>query len=127
MKNEDIKILLIEDDPFLSSMYDTKFKLEHFEVMIAPDGAEGLELAKSKNPSIILLDIMLPKVNGFDVLRELKANAKTKNIPVILLSNLSQKDEVDEGLELGAEEFVIKAYVTPTEMVNKIKNRFNLA
>jgi len=123
--DEKIKVLLVEDDPFLSSMYTTKFKMEGFEIYSANDGKTGLNLAVSEKPDIILLDIMIPEMTGFEVLEELKKREDTRDIPVILLTNLSQKDEVEKGLELGAEEYVIKAYITPTGMVDKIKSRFN--
>jgi DNA-binding response OmpR family regulator len=120
--NKDIKILLVEDDPFLLSMYSTKFEIEKFQVILADDGEKGLELAGSGKPDIILLDIMLPKMNGFEVLQKLKGDKKTANIPVILLTNLNQKNEVERGLSLGAEDYLIKAHFMPSEVVTKIKN-----
>jgi len=120
-KKDQIKILLVEDDPFLLSMYTVKFELENFKVISAEDGEKGLNLAKKENPSIILLDIMLPKKDGFEVLAELKKDENTKNIPVILLTNLSQKNEVSQGLSLGADDYLIKAHFMPSEVVDKIK------
>ncbi|MFA4941531.1 MAG: response regulator [Patescibacteria group bacterium] len=116
-----IKILLVEDDPFLLSMYNTKFELENFKVVTADDGEKGLKLALKEAPDIILLDIMLPKMDGFEVLRALKADEKVKRIPVILLTNLSQKEKVKEGLALGANDYLIKAHFMPSEVVEKIK------
>jgi len=121
MNNKDIKILLVEDDPFLLSMYSTKFELEEFKVICADDGEEGLRLAKSSAPTIILLDILMPKMDGFEVLRELKKNKLTRHIPVILLTNLNQKDEIEKGLALGADDYLIKAHFMPSEVVEKIK------
>lgn len=120
-KGEGIKILLIEDDPFLLSMYSTKFEIEKFKVVSANDGEKGLKAAKVEDPDIILLDIMMPKMNGFEVLEGLKADEKTKNIPVILLTNLNQKDEIERGLALGANDYLIKAHFMPSEVVDKIK------
>lgn len=120
-KAEKIKILLIEDDPFLLSMYSTKFELENFLVMSAEDGEKGLALAKETNPDIILLDILLPKMNGFEVLEKLKTDSHTSNVPVILLTNLNQKDEIERGLSLGADDYLIKAHFMPSEVVAKIK------
>jgi DNA-binding response OmpR family regulator len=120
-KNSQIKILLVEDDPFLLSMYTVKFELENFSVITAEDGEKGLNLAKKEKPKIILLDIMLPKKDGFEVLTELKKDEATKNIPVILLTNLSQKKEVAQGLSLGANDYLIKAHFMPSEVVEKIK------
>lgn len=120
-KNSQIKILLVEDDPFLLSMYTVKFELENFSVISAEDGEKGINLAKKEKPSIILLDIMLPKKDGFEVLEELKKDDVTKSIPVILLTNLSQKTEVSKGLALGADDYLIKAHFMPSEVVDKIK------
>ena len=123
--NNKIKILLIEDDPLLLNMYAAKFELENFNVVTAEDGEKGLKLATSISPDIILLDILLPKINGFEVLKLLKENEEVKNIPVILLTNLSQKDEVKQGLSLGAEDYLIKAHFMPSEVVEKIKKIIN--
>lgn len=120
-----IKILLIEDDPFLLSMYNTKFEMENFKVVTADDGEKGLKLAQKEAPDIILLDIMLPKMDGFGVLRALRADEKMKRIPVILLTNLSQKEKVKEGLALGADDYLIKAHFMPSEVVEKIKKLIN--
>ncbi len=119
--NKQIKILLIEDDPFLLSMYSSKFELENFNIVCADDGLKGLAMSKTENPDIILLDIMLPKINGFEVLKKIKENDGTKNIPVILLTNLNQKDEYELGMSLGAADYLIKAHYLPSEVVAKIK------
>jgi DNA-binding response OmpR family regulator len=121
-KNEDqIKIALVEDDPFLSSMYSTKFEMEGFKVVLAADGEKGIEMIRQEKPDLVLLDILMPKKNGFDVLREVKADKEIQNIPVILLSNLNQANEVDHGKELGAADFLIKAHYMPSEVVDRIK------
>ncbi|MFH0923406.1 MAG: response regulator [Candidatus Falkowbacteria bacterium] len=120
-RNKKVKILIIEDDSFLLSMYATKFSLENFEVIAAEDGEKGLKSAFKELPDIILLDIFLPKKDGFDVLKELKDNESTKKIPVILLTNLSQKSEIEQGLSMGAEDYLIKAHFMPSEVVGKIK------
>ena len=121
MAKENIKILLVEDDTFLVEMYTTKFELEGFEVLSAEDGKKGLEMAAKDNPDIILLDILMPKMDGFEVLDELQKDAKTKDIPVILLTNLGQKDDVKKGFEKGAVGYLIKAHFMPSEVVDKIK------
>ncbi|MDD5031959.1 MAG: response regulator [Patescibacteria group bacterium] len=120
-----IKILLVEDDPFLLSMYNTKFELESFKVVTAEDGEKGLKLALKELPDVILLDIMLPRMDGFEVLKALKADKRTSRIPVILLTNLSQKEKVKEGLSLGADDYLIKAHFMPSEVVEKIKKLIN--
>lgn len=123
--NKQIKILLVEDDSFLLSMYSTKFELENFEVVIAEDGEKGWKLAQKEAPDIILLDIKLPKMDGFEVLKKIKNTDDTANIPVILLTNLSQKEDKDKGLEMGADDYLVKAHYMPSEVVGKIKKLIN--
>lgn len=124
-EKEKVKILIIEDDSFLLSMYATKFELENFEVVTAEDGEKGLKMAIKEMPAIILLDILLPKMNGFEVLKNLKENFATKEIKVILLTNLSQRGEVEQGLEMGAVDYLIKAHFMPSEVVEKVKKILN--
>ncbi len=114
-------LLLVEDDTFLAGMYVTKLTMEHFRVELATDGESGLAKALAVKPDLILLDILLPKMNGFDVLRKLKGDPTTKNVPVILLTNLGQKSDVTQGLDLGAADYLIKAHFMPSEVVDKIK------
>jgi DNA-binding response OmpR family regulator len=116
-----IHILLIEDDVFLASIYQKKFEMEGFKISVSDNGEKGLADAKKKKPRLILLDILLPKLDGFAVLQKLKADADTKNIPVILLTNLGQKDDVEKGLEAGAVDYLIKAHFKPSEIVDKVK------
>ncbi|MFA6307177.1 MAG: response regulator [Patescibacteria group bacterium] len=125
MPKAKIKILLVEDDSFLLGMYATKFEMENFKVIMAEDGEKAVRLALKEAPDIILLDIILPKMNGFDVLRQLKADPATADIPVILLTNLSQKDEIEQGLKIGAADYLIKAHFMPSEVVDKIKKMLN--
>ena len=114
-------ILLVEDDEFLAELYATKLNLEGFEVNLAGDGEKGLKMVKEKKPDLVLLDIVLPKMDGFEVLKKIKASSQVKDVPVILLTNLSQKDEVKRGLDLGADDYLIKAHFMPSEVVKKIK------
>ena len=120
-----IKILLVEDDSFLLSMYNAKFETENFEVVTAEDGEKAVKLALKELPDIILLDVMLPRMDGFEVLKTLKAEKDTRGIPVILLTNLSQKERVKEGLSMGADDYLIKAHFMPSEVVEKIKKLTN--
>lgn len=113
------KILIVEDDPSIIQMYSMKFKESGYEVLQAGTGVEGLELAKKENPSIILLDIIIPQFDGFAVLEKLRDDANTKNIPVILLTNLSQDTDKERGKKLGAKEYLVKAHLTPTEVLKK--------
>ena len=114
-------IVLVEDDGFLAGMYTTKLNLEGFEVIQEMDGAKGLELIKQKKPSLVLLDIILPKMDGFEILKALKEDNDTKDIPVVMLTNLGKKEEVDKGVSLGAEDYLIKAHFVPSEVIEKIK------
>ncbi|OIO20559.1 MAG: response regulator [Candidatus Magasanikbacteria bacterium CG_4_10_14_0_8_um_filter_32_14] len=119
-------VLLIEDDNFLGNIYKTKFEMEKFKVIVATDGLEGLEMVKKKKPDIILLDILMPKMDGFEVLSNLKKDKNLVKIPVILLTNLGQKDDVEKGLKLGAVDYLIKAHYKPSETVAKIKSVLQL-
>lgn len=115
------KILIVEDDPFLSEMYSTKLVQENFEVDLAIDGKEAIKKAREMKPDLILLDIVLPKMDGFEVLAEIKKDIELRNIQIIALTNLGQKEEVEKGLKLGADDYIVKAHFTPTEVINKIK------
>ncbi|HEX9722349.1 MAG TPA: response regulator [Candidatus Paceibacterota bacterium] len=115
------KIFLVEDDPLLMDIYTTKFKQAGFDVEVIESGERVSERVKEEQPDLILLDIVLPRVDGWDILRQLKQEEKTKSIPVIILSNLGQKEEIAKGLELGATSYLIKAHYTPSEIVEEIK------
>ncbi len=116
-----VKVLIVDDDAFLSGIYATKLELEGFAVLTARDGDEGLKLALKEVPDLILLDVLMPKMDGFEVLKRLKAEAATKPIPVIMLTNLGQKEDIEKGLEEGAIDYLIKAHFVPAEAVAKIK------
>lgn len=120
MAKEKIKILLVEDDDFLSRMYVSKLEHEGFDVLMAADGETGLQLAINERPDIILLDLLLPKRDGFSVLSEIKRRPEMRRLPVIVLTNLSQQEQVDKCMALGAAECLIKAHFTPSEVVQKI-------
>jgi len=121
MSDNKKKIILVEDDKFLSEMYVVKLTESGFEVDVAADGEEGLNKIKEQKPDLVLLDIVLPKMDGFEVLRNIKNEPGLKNISVIALTNLGQKEEVEKGLKLGADDYIIKAHFTPTEVVAKAK------
>ncbi len=120
-KDKKTHIVLVEDDRFLANIYKTKFEMEGFKVTVEENGESGLAEIIKKKPDVVLLDILLPKMDGFTVLEKLKAESKTKDIPVILLTNLGQKDDVDKGLEMGAVDYLIKAHFKPSETVEKVK------
>lgn len=117
-----VKILLVEDDPALVEMYKVKFSEEGFEIMVANDGEAGLALAQQEIPSVMMLDIMMPKMDGFAVLAELKKDLKTKDIVVVLLSNLGQESDIEKGKQMGAADYVVKASMTPTQVFEKVKS-----
>jgi DNA-binding response OmpR family regulator len=114
-------ILIIEDDDFLLEMYKSKLELEGYNVLMAQDGENGYEMIRKNNPDVVLLDAVLPKMNGFKVLEKIKQSKMFKHVPIILLTNLSQKEDVKKGLDLGAEDYLIKAHYMPSEVIEKIK------
>ena len=117
--NQQSKVLLIEDHKFLSELYAKNLKRRDYDVEIAKDGEDGLEKVKSFKPDVILLDIIMPDMNGIEVLKELKSNSKYKKIPVILLTAVYDVDKIRECLGIGALGYIIK--VTSTEeMLNKV-------
>lgn len=126
MTDTPIHVLVVEDDVFLADIYKKKFEMEGFKVTVSDNGEKGLADIKKKKPDIIMLDILLPKLDGFAVLQQLKADKEAANIPVILLTNLGQKDDVKKGLEMGAVDYLIKAHFKPSEVVDKIRKTLNL-
>jgi len=116
------KVLLIDDEPLLLRMYEKKLKLEGFEVETASSGQKGLEKVKTFQPHLILLDILMPGMDGFQVMETLKADPQTKKIPVVFLTNLSRDEgDINKGLEMGAVAYFVKAYYTPSQVVTKIR------
>lgn len=121
-KTNQFKILIVEDDNFLADIYKTKLELEGFKVTVASDGEKGLKLIQTKTPDLVLLDILLPKLDGFAILETVKnGEPPAKDVPIILLTNLGQNEEVQKGLRLGAVDYLIKAHFKPAEVVEKIK------
>ena len=116
------KILFIEDESALQKTFGEILKQEGYEMISALDGETGLRLAKSEKPDLILLDLILPKMPGFDVLKKLKEDNETKDIPVIVLTNLEDIKDVDRAIELGATTYLVKAKYSLEEIVEKIKN-----
>lgn len=116
------KILLVDDDPLLVRMYQTKFELDGNKVITADDGEVALQKAEEYKPDIILLDVMMPKMDGLQVLKTLKNNSVLKNIPVVMLTNVSASySDTESGLELGAVAYLVKSNYTPKEVVQKVK------
>jgi len=113
------KILLVEDDPLLIDIYTTKLQDAGFLVAVATNGQIALELFEKDKPDLILLDIVLPNTNGWEVLKQIKEASSTTK--VVILSNLGQKEEIEKGIRLGADKYLIKANYTPSEVVEEIK------
>lgn len=118
------KILIVEDDRFLRDLMVQKLENENYEVFVAVDGEMGYKKIIEIKPDMILLDLILPGINGFEVLEKMKANQDIASIPVLILSNLGQKEDIERGLTLGAKDYLIKAHFTPGEIVEKIKQNF---
>ncbi|RLF61992.1 MAG: response regulator [Thermoplasmata archaeon] len=115
------KILLVEDDPFLIDIYTTKLKKSGFGMTVAKDGDSALRAVKEEKPDLVLLDIVLPHIDGWEILKKIKNNKELKDVKIIVLSNLGQKQEVEKGLELGAVKYLIKAHYTPSEIVKEVE------
>ncbi len=116
------KILFIEDEPGLQKTVGEILRQERFEILEALDGDTGVEIAKKEKPDLVLLDLILPKKDGFEVLKELKENPETKDIKVIVLTNLESSGDVEKALELGATNYLVKANYELEEVVQKVKD-----
>jgi DNA-binding response OmpR family regulator len=114
--SDEIRVLFVEDDPTVAQMYRLKLELDGYQVIMAKDGEEGLRLANEVDPDIVFLDIRLPKVDGFSVLEGLRARDRTRNVPVVILSNYGEQELVERGLRLGALEYLIKSQTTPANL-----------
>jgi DNA-binding response OmpR family regulator len=121
---EKIKILIVDDEESVLKMYKIAFDQSGFEPILASSGTKGIEIAKAQNPKLILLDILMPEINGLDVLKELKQDEKTKNIPVYLLTNLQKGDVTEKAMNLGAEKYFMKADYEPQLLADEIKKTF---
>lgn len=123
MQQQDKKmIMVVEDDIFISDIYDVKLKDAGYDVIMANNGREAIDkLESGVHPDLILLDIVMPYMDGFDVLEAINRREEWKGIPIVLLTNLSQKEDVDRGITLGAKDFLIKSHFTPTEVLAKVQ------
>ncbi len=115
------KILIVEDDKFLRELITRKLTQENFTISEAVDGEEGLKKIKEEKPDLVLLDLILPGIDGFEVLAKVKDDPALAPIPVIILSNLGQREDVEKGLKLGAVDYLVKAHFTPNEIIEKVK------
>lgn len=118
---ENKKILVVEDDTFLRQLIAAKMETDGFDIFVAVDAEAAFKYLEESRPEIILLDLMLPGLDGFQILEQIKKDPKNKDIPVVILSNLSQKEDVDRAMLLGAKDFWVKAYLTLDDIVEKIE------
>ncbi len=118
-------ILFIEDESVLQKSFEKMFKKEGYRTLSALNGDIGLNLTRKEKPDIILLDLILPKKNGFEVLAELKSDPETKDIPVIILTNLERTEDIDKALEIGATTYLVKTNYTLKEIIEKVEKILN--
>ena len=112
-------VLVVDDDPVIQKLLKVNFEMEGYDVITAGDGAEGLAAARSEGPDVVILDIMMPKMNGLEVLTALKQDKNTESIPVILLSAKAQSSDVQAGLDRGADAYVTKPF-DPLELLDRV-------
>ena len=121
-----MKVLIIDDDENLSAVFETALQKAGLETVFALNGKSGLDKARSEQPNLILLDQVLPDISGNEVLRTLKSDAQTQNIPVLILSNFSQEELVKEAINSGAMDYIFKYQVEPQDLVNKVKQALKI-
>ena len=116
------KVLIVEDDNFVSEVYSTKLLEMGHEVQIAQNGEEGLALIEKSKPDLVLLDILMPVMGGIELLEELKKKVEWKSIPIILLTNVGEKESIQKARNLGVQDYLIKSHFTPAEVIEKIES-----
>ncbi len=125
MKNKALKILIVDDNGDIRTMYAENFRKSGFDVEEAVDGLDGLDRATKNIPDIIFTGIIMPRMDGFDLMASLKKNVTTKDIPVIISSHMGREEDQKKAFELGAKDFIVKTMSTPKEIVEKVKMMFN--
>jgi CheY-like chemotaxis protein len=120
MIDDDVRVLFVEDDPAVAHMYKLKLELDGYAVDLAGDGVQAVEMAMGNPPDIIFLDIRLPKMDGLGVLEALRKDERTREVPVVILSNYSERELVDRGLRLGALEYLVKSQTTPARVAGGV-------
>lgn len=118
------RILIVEDDAFIRDIYGVKFSNEGFEVILAENGMEAIRKLEDTTPDVILLDMIMPYMDGMEVLKKIKENQVWKNIPTIMLTNISEKEKINQGKDFGVKEYLIKSHFTPAEVVEKVNSLF---
>lgn len=123
---ENKKVLIAEDDVFISEMYNTKIESRGFKVLIAVNGEEAIDIIKREKPEVILLDILMPKIDGWAVLKEITSDKKNiENSVIIILTNIGDDKSVEKAIKMGADDYLIKSLHTPEEIVKKIEKALN--
>jgi two-component system phosphate regulon response regulator PhoB len=120
--DDEVNVLFVEDDPAVAQMYKLKLELDGYQVAVAGDGEAAIQMATEAPPDIIFLDIRLPKLDGLAVLEALRADERTKQVPVVILSNYSERELVERGLRLGALEYLIKSQTTPAKLATGVES-----
>ncbi len=123
--SENLKVLLIEDEKEVAELYRLKLSLDGYAVEVAEDGESGLKKALELGPELIFLDIKMPGMDGFEVLKHLRSSEETKNTPIVILSNFDEQEMIEKGLTLGANEYLIKSQFNPAELSKKAKSWFS--
>jgi CheY-like chemotaxis protein len=118
--SEDIRVLFVEDDPSIAHMYKLKLELDGYRVDVAGDGELAVEMARSSLPDIIFLDLRLPKLDGLGVLEALRADPRTRTVPVVILSNQSEQELLEQGAKLGVLDHLIKSKTTPAQLADRV-------
>jgi len=125
MDKKNKRILIIEDDKFLRKIIKKKLLNEDYDVIEGIDGEEGLRLAQEKKPDLILLDLVLPSMDGFEVLSKLRKDKKTSKTPVFIFSNLNERENIKKGLKMGADDYLIKSNLNPEDIIVRIEKLFS--
>jgi CheY-like chemotaxis protein len=120
--DENVHVLFVEDDPTVAEMYKLRLELDGYQVAVASDGEEAIRMATARVPDLIFLDIRLPKLDGLAVLEQLRMEERTKQVPVVILSNYSERELVERGLKLGALEYLVKSQTTPAKLAGSLEN-----
>ena len=117
---DDVRVLFVEDDPSVAEMYKLKLELDGYAVEVAGDGVQAVAMATGNPPDIIFLDIRLPKMDGMGVLEALRQDERTRDVPVVILSNYSERELVERGLRLGALDYLVKSQTTPARVAGGV-------
>jgi len=121
-----VKVLIVDDDENLSAIFETALQRSGLETLFALNGKTGIDKARSEKPDLILLDQVLPDISGNEILKTLKMDSQTQNIPIIILSNFSQEELVKEAIDNGAMDYIFKYQVEPQDLVNKVKQALKI-